>query len=492
MTGASERTILDEMADWSRSAYWLALRVTGSPETAEDAVQEAYVQAIEQLGNLDDPARDARAWFLGLVANRARNGLRSEVRRRKREIAVEKPPAPDGRATELRSDARAALGQLDEEFRLPIHLCCEQGLTQREAATILDVPERTLARRVSEGMERLRRMLGVADAAAVPAALLAGWAQAAPPVPAALAHKISTVLSSKAASAAAAVAAAATASASASLGLLAKTGLGIGVAGLAAAAVIAATGLFSTQNSPEGKPRILWIGSGSTSALMSSAARAFEAHGRLRPEQMMCRQFFRIDQVSQWRAAGKAKRVESLMAALQAAMTRKKYDYVGVQVSGAIFWNPEGEKHVPELLDELCAMINASDATPLLFEHWSENPARMRQYCLGAARRNRARVVFCGSTADEVRSAGGLKYVPESGQGGPLAHYLGTCCLYATLTGESPEGLPPPETPFGTDFRLGRGKEKTLTFSPDDVRRIQRGAWEVYRKYAVPLRKEQP
>ena len=113
MSGDPERAILDEMAGWGRPAYWLALRATGRPELAEDAVQEAYVQAMGALDRLGADAASARVRFLGLVANRARNEIRAEARRRRREKAVETSRPPDGRAAELASDARAALGRLE-------------------------------------------------------------------------------------------------------------------------------------------------------------------------------------------------------------------------------------------------------------------------------------------------------------------------------------------------------------------------------------------
>jgi hypothetical protein len=205
---------------------------------------------------------------------------------------------------------------------------------------------------------------------------------------------------------------------------------------------------------------------------------------RLRLEQDMCRHFFRIDEVSQWIEEGKAERARGLMAALRTSMAGREYDYVGFQVSGAIFRSAAREKNVPALLDELCSAIRASGARPLLFEHWSTDAARMRAYCLEAARRHGGRVVLCGSAAEEVLSEGGLRYAPRDGMAGPLGGYLAACCLYAALTGESPEGLAsPPEVPFGTRVRLGPGKDDALTFSAGDVRRMQRGAWEVQRKY---------
>ena len=68
-------------------AYLLAVRMLGAKEGAEDAVQQAYLNATGDLRKGVRPEK-LDAWFLGAVANAARKQLRTETRRRRREAAV--------------------------------------------------------------------------------------------------------------------------------------------------------------------------------------------------------------------------------------------------------------------------------------------------------------------------------------------------------------------------------------------------------------------
>jgi RNA polymerase sigma-70 factor (ECF subfamily) len=175
--------------------YVLAVRMLGRADDAEDVVQKACLDAIRQLRDGLAPA-NVTAWFLTLVLNTARKHVRDEVRRRRKETAVEASrrssgrPAPDA---DLIGVLGKGLAGLDEELRLSISLCYEQGLSQREAAEVLEIPERTLSRRVAEGLKRLHEMLTKAGYKAAPAAVIGALAHTAPPVPASLAAAVKGV-----------------------------------------------------------------------------------------------------------------------------------------------------------------------------------------------------------------------------------------------------------------------------------------------------------
>jgi DNA-directed RNA polymerase specialized sigma24 family protein len=68
-------------------AYQLAAHVLDSSASAEDAVQGAYLSALEHMPS-GLPPEEARVWFLKVVANAARKHLRGELRRKGREAAV--------------------------------------------------------------------------------------------------------------------------------------------------------------------------------------------------------------------------------------------------------------------------------------------------------------------------------------------------------------------------------------------------------------------
>ena len=181
------------LVELTGSAYRLAAHVVGSPEAAEDVVQGAYLEALSRLRPGLPPEKE-RTWFLTTVVNRARDHLRGEARRRRREAAVTReregmssaPDAADARGAAL----SAALAALEAKYRLPLALCYEEGLSQREAAAVLNVPERTLSDRLRHGLERLRHALSRAGYAAVPAAVVGVLRGSAAPAPAALADSV--------------------------------------------------------------------------------------------------------------------------------------------------------------------------------------------------------------------------------------------------------------------------------------------------------------
>jgi RNA polymerase sigma-70 factor, ECF subfamily len=60
---------------WIEPGYRLAVTMLRDPHEARDAVQEATVKAWRSLGRLRD-SRQARSWFLAIVANQCRSTMR--------------------------------------------------------------------------------------------------------------------------------------------------------------------------------------------------------------------------------------------------------------------------------------------------------------------------------------------------------------------------------------------------------------------------------
>jgi hypothetical protein len=132
------------------------------------------------------------------------------------------------------------MNELDVKYRLAVSLCHEQGLTKREAAAVLGVPESTVSDRVRAGLDELRQRLSAAGfGAAAVASLPAALAETAPVVPAAFTAAIEKMVGGGAM-----VKGSGAASGSAALkgGVLVKIGLGIAAAGLVAGTTLWAGG----------------------------------------------------------------------------------------------------------------------------------------------------------------------------------------------------------------------------------------------------------
>jgi RNA polymerase sigma factor (sigma-70 family) len=250
-----------------KTAFRLAVRVMGSAEGAEDVVQEAYLAAIRQFDSGEAPV-DERAWFLRVTANLAKRHVRGESRRRRREEHVE-PGNPTAAAVdeELSGLLRAAMDALAEEFRVPLALCYEEGLSQQEAAAVLEIPESTLSRRLRAGIERLRVALKQAGCTAAPAVVIGALAHTGPAVPATLAAAVGKIVSGRATPvtgtgseagsvAAKAGGAALHGSGTTTGGLLMKIGLSVAAVGLAAGTAFWAAGGKSAESpAPPEQPK---------------------------------------------------------------------------------------------------------------------------------------------------------------------------------------------------------------------------------------------
>lgn len=179
------------------AAYQLAARIVGNSTDAEDIVQRAYLKAFPGLPERL-PAEEVRPWFFRVVVNTAKDHRRTEFRRKNREIAAmmeNSPAAPD-----LTPDAalvaalRQSLEDLEERFRVPLALCYEQGLSQKEAAAVLTMPASTVSKYIAQGLEQLRAALNKRGFSAAPALVMAGLGKTAPAVPAGLALDASALV----------------------------------------------------------------------------------------------------------------------------------------------------------------------------------------------------------------------------------------------------------------------------------------------------------
>lgn len=139
--------------------------ITGSSEEANDVVQDAMVNVYRGLGTYRGQG-SVRSWMLRIVANHAKNQLRSSSRRLRRDdrharLHVSVAPAPDDRvvdAAEQQSlaDALARLSQADRQV-LGCRFVAE--LSEAETADVLSLPIGTVKSRTSRALARLRAEL---------------------------------------------------------------------------------------------------------------------------------------------------------------------------------------------------------------------------------------------------------------------------------------------------------------------------------------------
>jgi RNA polymerase sigma factor (sigma-70 family) len=124
--------------------------------SAEDAVQEALVKALETWPL--DPPRDPKAWLVTASWRKYLDALRSEGARQGREVAydLEPPPGPVSSADDtLRLYFLCAHPSLPSGSAVALTLRAVGGLTTRQIAEAYLVPETTMAQRISRAKRRI-------------------------------------------------------------------------------------------------------------------------------------------------------------------------------------------------------------------------------------------------------------------------------------------------------------------------------------------------
>ena len=133
---------------YMRAAYAVSRSVTGGHQDAEDAVQEAFIVALEQLEECRSPDRFA-GWFLTIVRNRSRNLVRRETLRDTDRVpegapATGRTPEQVREHTELEERLQSALQKLPQISREIVLLHDLEGWKHREIAERLGLPEGTV------------------------------------------------------------------------------------------------------------------------------------------------------------------------------------------------------------------------------------------------------------------------------------------------------------------------------------------------------------
>jgi RNA polymerase sigma factor (sigma-70 family) len=163
-------------------------RIAGDHHLAEDAFQAAFLVLARRAADVV-PREAVRGWLHGVAVRTAQKARTMSARRRARELPV--PAMPDRPVVEPHAADPESLRVLDEEVgRLPDHLraavaLCElEGVSRRDAAARLGVPEGTLSSRLAKARAVLAGRLrgrGVALTAAGLCAALGRPASAAVP-----------------------------------------------------------------------------------------------------------------------------------------------------------------------------------------------------------------------------------------------------------------------------------------------------------------------
>ncbi|WP_198412644.1 RNA polymerase sigma factor SigM [Nocardioides mangrovicus] len=152
-----------------RDRLWaVALRTTGDPEEAADALQDAMVSAFRRAESYRGDAR-VTTWLHRVVVNACLDRMRRSGVRAVRPLpddleeydvaATGDSPQDHAEQSDLRRELLAALATLPPDQRAALVLVDVEGCSVAEAAQVLQCPPGTVKSRCSRGRARLAELL---------------------------------------------------------------------------------------------------------------------------------------------------------------------------------------------------------------------------------------------------------------------------------------------------------------------------------------------
>ncbi|MFF9865984.1 RNA polymerase sigma factor [Streptomyces sp. NPDC013953] len=148
---------------YDRHAGWLHARLTrrcGDPETVREVLQDTFVTVWRSAGT--HRGGEAGGWLWVIAARRLVDARRAQARA-ERPGPEPAPPVPSAEDRVLAGleygDVGAALDRISPELREVLRATVVDGLTTREAARLLGIPEGTVKSRALRARRELRDAL---------------------------------------------------------------------------------------------------------------------------------------------------------------------------------------------------------------------------------------------------------------------------------------------------------------------------------------------
>jgi RNA polymerase sigma-70 factor (ECF subfamily) len=156
----------------SRIVYGLVLRILQQTSTAEEVVQDVFLQLWRHAGQYQSGRGPFVPWLLTLARNRALDNLRlkSERQRRREDQTEELPAIAQAPEYEKALDekrraetVRSLMGSLSAQQKKAIEMAYFEGLSHSEIAAALQEPLGTVKSWIRNGLLRLKEGLQAAS-----------------------------------------------------------------------------------------------------------------------------------------------------------------------------------------------------------------------------------------------------------------------------------------------------------------------------------------
>lgn len=175
MSDETEAELVRKVGEGDQSAFQAILdrqlasvsryiaRMLGDPAEAEDVTQEVFLRLWTNARKYDADTARLSTWLHNIAHNLCIDHFRKQGR-----IVLEEPPQtePSGEEPEagfmaslVSNDIKTGMMQLPERQRSAIIMCHYQGLSNKEAAEILDVSVDALESLLARGRRSLKTIL---------------------------------------------------------------------------------------------------------------------------------------------------------------------------------------------------------------------------------------------------------------------------------------------------------------------------------------------
>jgi RNA polymerase sigma-70 factor (ECF subfamily) len=147
--------------------YGVLLRILGTPELADDVMQETYLKVWKMAGKFDPTIASPITWMVAIARNRA-----IDIVRKKADVSVEDspeamdvaaeapPPLARREMTEELRRLLSCLGKLDPEKQRIVLLAYYSGWSREQLAQKLDIPVNTIKTWLRRSLLEIRECMG--------------------------------------------------------------------------------------------------------------------------------------------------------------------------------------------------------------------------------------------------------------------------------------------------------------------------------------------
>jgi len=142
---------------FSDTVYRIALKMTKHEADAQDITQDVFMRYIKYAKDLES-MEHTKHWFIRTTVNCCKDFFEKKKKQHMNEMEIE-PELLEVDKKRDYSSVREAVQDLDEIYRIVIHLFYFEGYKIKEISETLDEPENTIKSKLKRARELLRDKL---------------------------------------------------------------------------------------------------------------------------------------------------------------------------------------------------------------------------------------------------------------------------------------------------------------------------------------------